>query len=798
MTKVRLTPWKNPNCMKTGDEKKRPIITCELKDYKNTIANMKNACELVSVGEKCCVYLDWDNKFVAGDCYGAPFYTPKYEMKSLKERLDEHLRKAPLFQGQPYTVLTRAPRPDGDKIKFSYRIIFNKLPTDDFTKIKDYLKSVGYEDDAPFDLKVYSSGALNGQLINSVYSTKPDCDLELTPLWQETDVSKMLITVVDDDLPLVDWSKWITAEPTIVLKKYEPLVIDDDGETNDDIDALMKDVVEHCSERRSDDYETWLGLCCAFLNVGVRFNMKRRAVNYFHEFSRKSKKYDEDKVDEIIHGLERSHRERGYGIAYLRRCLKEDAPSLFQEKYESSYTAVKKRMERDTFKVMNPVGFFRINNDTDIVGHTDYIQLLKRPELMTLYENVSYYGKNKKGESEKKDFTKDWLKDANIRTYKSIVFDPSNEANKRDYYNIFRGFRAELLPDVDVNDEKTKEGLALIRQHMREIYCNGNEEHFEWLENWLASPIQQPKVRTGVAVIFHGKQGVGKNMVLDAYANAILGEQCSYSTGSPAETVFGRFNSGLMNKMLLVCNEAGSSLYDVMDKLKDLLTSETINIEKKMKDCLTFPNYLSIMMTTNNTNPLFISKDDRRLVWFGCQSTKKGDVEYFKKLKTVLQDDNVIKAWYNHLKTMPMKYKTMVDFQENRPITIEYKRLQDLNVPSWMMWLCSYYSQMTFKQNNKRGNASYYCQDLKAMYIEYKVWCDNCKCESIKFKSFKFNMTTTDVGGETYQKGHVEWVAFEKLQFEKWLSDNRLTTTNDLPTAEDLGFDDSVQFDDSD
>lgn len=794
LTLVRLAPY---TYSASEFPHGRPVKEYEVKNYQQGLQEIRFASEYI--GDKPCkVYLDLDDTIPMGETYGAPMYIRKSQ-KSLRDQIEEGLRGLPLLQGQEYMVLSRKPRETKDgKVKYSYHLIFQKLITEHAGKIKEYLQSCGYECDKPWDLRVYNKT----QIINGVYSCKPDCDVPFLPYYGTDEdkstipIEKMLITSYDDTLPMIDWNKWIKPQ-TIMLQKYSKIEVDRDDETNEEIEMILKDFIELTNAKRADDYESWFQTCCAFIQVGERFQMKRKAINYLHEFSKKSLKYDEGEVDNKIEQIERNHREnRGLGIAYLRRCIKEDNPKIYEEKYERSYTSVKRRIEKTTFKVQNPVGFFRINTDADVVGNVDFIQLLSRSELLTLYENEPYYSKNKKGEIERKDFVKDWLKDPTIKTYKGIVFDPSNQVNTNHYYNIFTGFRGELLPKIPEDKKKeAQEGLEHIQHHILEVYCLGNKDHFKWLENWFAIQIQQPKVRTGVACIFHGKQGVGKNMVLDAFANAIIGEDCAYSTGNPAETVFGRFNSGLMNKTLLVCNEAGGELMGVMDKLKDLLTSDTINIERKGKDILRFKNYLSIMMTTNNTSPLYISKDDRRLVWFGCASTFKGNVAYFTDLKNELENDYVLRAWYDYLKELPLTYKTMVDFQENRPITEDYKKLQDLHLSPWTLWLCSLYnSDMEFKKNKRRQNQEYWCERASTLYEKFKTFCEANKYECVKFKYLRYSLVGKEVGAESYIKEKAEWFAFEKTKIDKWIEDNRLETHKDLPTAEELGFEDNIGY----
>jgi hypothetical protein len=91
-----------------------------------------------------------------------------------------------------------------------------------------------------------------------------------------------------------------------------------------------------------------------------------------------------------------------------------------------------------------------------------------------------------------------WLCHEDRRQYISgVVFDPAGQT-RPDCWNLWSGFAVEP-PQSD---------WPLMRNHIREVICSGNDEHFEYLLNWAALMFQRPERQVEVAVVVRGKKGV--------------------------------------------------------------------------------------------------------------------------------------------------------------------------------------------------------------------------------------------------------------------------------------------------
>jgi hypothetical protein len=114
--------------------------------------------------------------------------------------------------------------------------------------------------------------------------------------------------------------------------------------------------------------------------------------------------------------------------------------------------------------------------------------------------------------------------------------------------------------------------------------------------------------------------------------------------------------------------------------LKDLITNQTLNYEKKGKDTIVVSNLTNLILTSNNANALTVSPDDRRFALFQCSSVHKGDTNYFQELGAELERPEVARAYYQYLMSLDLS-DYPVSFQHKRPITEFYRETQHNSIP---------------------------------------------------------------------------------------------------------------------
>jgi len=236
-----------------------------------------------------------------------------------------------------------------------------------------------------------------------------------------------------------------------------------------------------------------------------------------------------------------------------------------------------------------------------------------------------------------------WLGHSARREYRSVVFDPtaSPGADVGDRFNLFRGWAVEpIAGDCD-----------RFLDFVFKMVCNRDEALYEWLMKWCAHIFQRPGDKPGTAPVFQGGQGVGKNTFMDTIG-ALLGRH--YVEIDSLERLFGRFNFGTADKLLVVANEAlWGGDKRMLGQLKSFVTEPSQTFEQKGVDSITMPSYTRLMLASNERHPVHIDADDRRFVFFKVNPEHARDEVYFKAIRK-WRDDGGLASLLHHLLDMDL------------------------------------------------------------------------------------------------------------------------------------------------
>ena len=138
------------------------------------------------------------------------------------------------------------------------------------------------------------------------------------------------------------------------------------------------------------------------------------------------------------------------------------------------------------------------------------------------------------------------------------------------------------------------------------------EEDREHVKLWIATLIAKPGVRMTYSILLVSeKQGVGKSTLGEAILAPLVG---SHNSCCPSEEqILSRFNSwaGAMRIAIVAEIYQGKS-WKMYNRLKAVVSDETISIERKCKDAITTKNWCHIVASSNSLSPLKVSEDDRR------------------------------------------------------------------------------------------------------------------------------------------------------------------------------------------
>lgn len=171
-------------------------------------------------------------------------------------------------------------------------------------------------------------------------------------------------------------------------------------------------------------------------------------------------------------------------------------------------------------------------------------------------------------------------------------------------------------------------------------------EHLEWLLNpedrqellcRLANMIQRPRRRPASVYLMQGRQGIGKNLIFNAFEK-IVGHE-NYCVTEPASVLSG-YNHFFANKILVLINEfTDFSKVEFLEQIKSFITEPKISIRQKYRDEIVVNSYAHIFGLTNQERPINIVEDDRRFYVARCLPLTPKSADYYIKLAKWMEDN---------------------------------------------------------------------------------------------------------------------------------------------------------------
>ena len=339
-----------------------------------------------------------------------------------------------------------------------------------------------------------------------------------------------------------------------------------------------------------------------------------------------------------------------------------------------SYEDMKRRWESRAFKIVKSGNYVR-----EEVGARD---VFSDRMLSDSYKHLHYAVFKELGalySVTRQPFIARWTKDPRIKSYKDMVLMPPPMVVPPDTYNIWNGFAVERY--VPPADRKVDVGSEAVRAYL-DLICTlfgHREEDVKYFLDWIAQIFQQPSVKTGIAVLLVGCEGAGKNRATDLLRLMMGSKDRFLQTASPANTLFGRFNSVREGKILVVINESsGSDNFAANDLIKDMITCDEFVSEGKNTNSYAIACFARFIFTTNNENCLKVSPDSRRFFIKEVSSALKGNHDYFRKLSAHIDDEHGRYEFYRLLMDRDI---SGIDWINGRPVTDYMLSMIDLNLP---------------------------------------------------------------------------------------------------------------------
>lgn len=443
-------------------------------------------------------------------------------------------------------------------------------------------------------------------------------------------------------------------------------------------DEKLMTIIKGLSPKRAGDYKSWSTGLCVIINTCAESNIDPEP--YAIEFSKLNKDKFPGEAEVIKKLADFQYNPEGYKLGTFFMWLQEDNPELCKQlktkkqvtnitsfkqliycENKLRYEEVKAIFETKAAKVLYPICWIIDDPDSGL-------QVKSKKALKETFENLTYVKKLVVQDDGTEDITRDcfinrWLKDAKIKTFDQLDFLPPPLTCPPTVFNLWRGFE---IDKVECNEQGS---VDMFLEHV-DILAGRKPHDFKYLIKWLAQLVQYPGKIIGIALVFVSKEGAGKNIFLDEFAN-IIGPQYYFECTDPTNQLFGKHSNGRKNKLLITVDEAKSrDTFANSDLLKNMITSKHFNYEAKGVDPITLRSFNRMVFATNHEKPILVSESDRRYVIFESSSEKCGDLDYFKKFADYMSKIENQKAIMEYLRGVDIED---FNFIKERPISELYK-----------------------------------------------------------------------------------------------------------------------------
>jgi hypothetical protein len=253
----------------------------------------------------------------------------------------------------------------------------------------------------------------------------------------------------------------------------------------------------------------------------------------------------------------------------------------------------------------------------------DRVQAMTFDSMNLLFANCPTEVTGADGKVKAVTWARAWLTHRQRRQYDGVEFfpNPDGAPGTPGYFNYWKGF--EVSPSSEGS-------YATFRDHLLNNVAGGDEALFKYVFGWMAHMVQRPRSRLGVALVLCGKRGTGKSKVGEVLGSLFAAH---YFQVDSARYVTGRFNDHMLGCLLLQADEAvWAGDKEGEGRLKGLITSETQMVEPKNLPAIRVPNYIRVLMTSNETWVVPAGMDERRYCVIDVDPRCAQDRGYFKEI----------------------------------------------------------------------------------------------------------------------------------------------------------------------
>lgn len=273
-----------------------------------------------------------------------------------------------------------------------------------------------------------------------------------------------------------------------------------------------------------------------------------------------------------------------------------------------------------------------------------------------------------------------WRNHRDRRKLTDVIFDASDDCRPLSL-NLWFGYGCKPI-----------EGdISLFKGFIVDVVCGDEpnpEAASEELIKLLAWKFQNPTERPEKALVIRGRKGTGKNVFVEILCQMMGWAYCRITASR--DDLFGRFNAHLQHTAVMVLNEAfwrGHNGEEAI--LKQLITENSMPVERKYGAKSSAKNCLMIIMMANAEWVIPASEDERRFVVYEMTSSYQQNTAYFAKLYDYQYKSGGNEALLYHLLNYQLDGWHPRDMQDTKGLAAQKLYSRDL-VEQWVVELIEY------------------------------------------------------------------------------------------------------------
>ena len=172
---------------------------------------------------------------------------------------------------------------------------------------------------------------------------------------------------------------------------------------------------------------------------------------------------------------------------------------------------------------------------------------------------------------------------------------------------------------------KEAEAAKIFDDHL--AYMLADPRHARLLKSWMAWVVQNPGRKAMWAPVLQGVQGSGKSVLFLALCNVLGPTNAIEVTKARMDS---QWNDWAQGRMFLLFEEVdlgvGETAKVVGERLKTLITGETLPLNQRGRDSKDVPNYANCVFLLNDLARFPVSANERRYFVLRCKQQRTEDL----------------------------------------------------------------------------------------------------------------------------------------------------------------------------